>query len=203
MLLLDWAARGRIPARKVFLYVHWLRPTPRKLAFFRRMAKRQPELVVLGPTPSVVDVFAEAGFANRAVVPYPSAPLSPAPAPTEGKWMDVDLSMQTITAFEGTTPLKTVLVSTGLPNHPTPIGTFAVYLKVASQTMSGGVGAERYVLPGVPWIMYFVGGDAVHGTYWHKDFGRPKSHGCVNLPVDASKWLFDWAPIGTMVVTHK
>src|SRR5512144_1827806 len=83
MLFLDWAARGRIPARKVFLYVHWVRPTPRKLAFFRRMARRQPELVVLGPTPTVVDVFAEAGFANRAVVPYPSAPLSPAPEAAE------------------------------------------------------------------------------------------------------------------------
>jgi glycosyltransferase involved in cell wall biosynthesis len=80
MLLLDWAARGRIPARKVFLYVHWVRPTARKRAFFARLARRQPELVMLGPTPTVVDVFAEAGFAHRAVVPYPSAPLAPAPA---------------------------------------------------------------------------------------------------------------------------
>lgn len=74
MLLLDWAARGRIAPRKVFLYVHWFRPTPRKLAFLRRMARRQPELVVLGPTPTVVDVFAEAGFARHAVVPYPATP---------------------------------------------------------------------------------------------------------------------------------
>lgn len=80
MLLLDWAARGRIPPRKAFLYVHWVRPTRRKLAFFRRMAARQPELVILGPTPTVVDVFAEAGFAHRAVVPYPAAPLAPAAA---------------------------------------------------------------------------------------------------------------------------
>lgn len=72
MLLLDWAARGPIPARKVFLYVHWFRPTPRKLAFLRRMARRQPELVVLGATPSVVEIFAEAGFERREVVPYPA-----------------------------------------------------------------------------------------------------------------------------------
>ena len=71
MLLLDWAARERIPPRKAFLYVHWFRPTPRKLAFLRRMARRQPELVVLGATPTVVDVFAGAGFAHREVVPYP------------------------------------------------------------------------------------------------------------------------------------
>lgn len=83
MALLDWAARGRIPARKVFLYVHWVRPTARKLAFFRRMARRQPELVILGPTPSVVDVFADAGFAHRAVVPYPAAPLAAEPPAAE------------------------------------------------------------------------------------------------------------------------
>jgi glycosyltransferase involved in cell wall biosynthesis len=81
MLLLDWAAHGRIPPRKAFLYVHWVRPTRRKIAFFRRMAARQPELVILGPTRTVVDVFAEAGFAHRAVVPYPAAPLATAPSP--------------------------------------------------------------------------------------------------------------------------
>jgi glycosyltransferase involved in cell wall biosynthesis len=78
LLLLDWAARGRIPPRKAYVYVHWVRPTSRKLASFRRLARRQPELVVLGPTPTVVDVFAEAGFAHRAVVPYPTA-APPAP----------------------------------------------------------------------------------------------------------------------------
>jgi hypothetical protein len=73
LLLLDWAARGRIPPRKAYAYVHWVRPTPGKLASFRRLARRQPELVVLGPTPSVVEVFAGAGFARSAVVPYPAA----------------------------------------------------------------------------------------------------------------------------------
>jgi glycosyltransferase involved in cell wall biosynthesis len=72
MLLLDWAARGRIPARKAFLYVHWFRPSARKLASLRRLSRRQPELFVLGATPSVVDAFAAAGFANRALVPYPA-----------------------------------------------------------------------------------------------------------------------------------
>lgn len=77
LLLLDWAARGRIPARKAFLYVHWFRASARKLAFLRRMARRQPELVVLGATPSVVDAFAAAGFANVAVVPYPATSAAP------------------------------------------------------------------------------------------------------------------------------
>ncbi len=76
MLLLDWAARGEIPASKAFLYVHWLRPTPGKRAFLRRIACRQPELVVLAPTETVVTELAQAGFAKHAVVPYPAAPLA-------------------------------------------------------------------------------------------------------------------------------
>lgn len=80
LLLLDWAARGRIPPRKAFVYVHWLRRTPRKLAALRRLSRRQPEVVILGATPSVVEAFAEAGFAHRELVPYPvtSAPLAAA-----------------------------------------------------------------------------------------------------------------------------
>jgi glycosyltransferase involved in cell wall biosynthesis len=85
MMLLDWAARGRIPPRKAFVYVHWFRATPRKLAFLRRLARRQPELVVLGTTPTVVAAFADAGFARRAVVPYPAtAPSRATPAGAGG-----------------------------------------------------------------------------------------------------------------------
>jgi lipoprotein-anchoring transpeptidase ErfK/SrfK len=51
--------------------------------------------------------------------------------------------------------------------------------------------------------MYFYSGYALHGAYWHNNFGHPMSHGCVNLPVDVSKWMFEWAPIGTMVVSHE
>lgn len=77
MLLLDWAARGRIPESKAFLYVHWLRPTPRKRAFLRRMALRQPELVLLAPTKGVATELEQAGFAKHAVVPYPATSLPP------------------------------------------------------------------------------------------------------------------------------
>lgn len=80
LLLLDWAARGRIPPRKAFVYVHWFRATPRRLASLRRLARRQPEVVVLGTTPTVVEAFEEAGFARRAVVPYPATTPAPAQA---------------------------------------------------------------------------------------------------------------------------
>ncbi len=136
--------------------------------------------------------------------PQPAAAPSynPAPAPVDGKWIDVDISAQRITAYDGTTPLKSVLVSTGIARHPTPMGEFKVYLKVASQTMTGGVGVEHYVLPGVLWIMYFSGSNAIHGTYWHENFGHPMSHGCVNLMIADAKWFYDWAPVGTPVISH-
>jgi hypothetical protein len=76
-LLLDWAARGRIPPRKAFVYLHWFRSTPRKLAQLRRVARRQPEIVVIGSTPTVDEAFATAGFAHRTIVPYPATSAAP------------------------------------------------------------------------------------------------------------------------------
>lgn len=149
---------------------------------------------------------------GKTPLPAPQPPTAPAKnpppkpnlvsTPLDGKWIDIDIGSQTITAYQGSTPLKTVLVSTGLAWYPTPIGRYKVYMKIRSQTMSGGYGASAYRLPGVPWVMYFTGAYAIHGTYWHHNFGRPMSHGCVNLTIDDAKWFFDWAEIGTPVVTH-
>jgi len=82
------------------------------------------------------------------------------------------------------------------------VGHYKIYMKIPSQTMSGGVGAEAYYLPNVPWVMYFAGANAIHGTYWHHNFGHPMSHGCVNLTIDDAKWFYNWAEIGTPVITH-
>ncbi|MBI5300631.1 MAG: LysM peptidoglycan-binding domain-containing protein [Chloroflexi bacterium] len=154
---------------------------------------------------------------QRLVIPGIAQPTtaqptrSPAPLarsasnpPTHGKWIDVDISKQTVTAYEGTTPLKTVIVSTGLPKTPTVVGRFAIYVKLTSQTMTGGskFSGDYYYLPNVPWVMYFYQGYAIHGTYWHNNFGRPMSRGCVNLTIADAKWFFDWAPVGTPVITH-
>ena len=134
-------------------------------------------------------------------VPAPQLPRSTNP-PTDGKWIDVDIGDQKITAYQGSTALKSVLVSTGVSYHPTVVGTFRIYTKIGSQTMSGGYASEYYYLPGVPWVMYFFQGYAIHGTYWHHNFGHPMSHGCVNLTIEDAKWFFNWAEIGTIVITH-
>jgi len=125
------------------------------------------------------------------------------PGPDD-KWIDVNLSEQTITAYVGPTPVWSTLISSGLPRHPTVIGRFYVYLKLRAQRMTGGLREEGsyYDLPGVPNVMYFFQDYAIHGAYWHHNFGHPMSHGCVNIPLDDAQWFYEWAPIGTLVVTH-
>ncbi len=142
-------------------------------------------------------------------LPTWGAPISNPPASqpalgTAGKWIDVNIRTQTFTAYEGTRVVRSALVSTGVANHPTPTGKFAIYVKYKSQTMSGGSKAagDYYSLPNVPNAMYFYRDYALHGTYWHQNFGRPMSRGCVNLTLADAAWLFSWAPSGTPVITH-
>ncbi len=125
------------------------------------------------------------------------------PGPAD-KWIDVNLSLQTITAYEGPIAIRTTLISSGLPLHPTVVGRFHVYMKLYAQRMTGGSREEGnyYDLPGVPNVMYFFQDYAIHGAYWHHNFGRPMSHGCVNISLADAQWFFGWTPIGTLVVSH-
>ena len=114
------------------------------------------------------------------------------------KWIDIDLSSQRLRAYAGNTVLRTMVVSTGIARYPTPTGRFRIYSKYRSIAMSG----PGYYLPGVPHSMFFYRGYAIHGTYWHNNFGTPMSHGCINLTRADAAWLYGWAPIGTSVVIH-
>ncbi len=104
------------------------------------------------------------------------------------KWIDIDLSTQTLVAYEGQTEVFRATVSTGTAWTPTVTGRFRIFRKLLSQTMVG----PDYEQPDVPYVMYFHGGYSIHGAYWHNDFGRPRSHGCVNLRVEDARWLFEW-----------
>ncbi len=127
------------------------------------------------------------------------APAPPAPsAPTSGRWIDVNLSAQRVTAYQGNTAVRSTLASTGLWSTPTVTGQYHIYVKYASTLMSG----PGYYLPNVPYTMYFYRGYAIHGTYWHSNFGQPMSHGCVNLPTSEAQWFYNWASVGTLVNIH-
>lgn len=129
--------------------------------------------------------------------------------PGPGRWQTgpnevvVSLGAQRLWAYEGEEMVLTTLVSTGTAETPevaTPIGQFRILVKLLSETMEGVVNGEAYRVEDVPHVMYFTDeGHALHGTYWHNNFGTPMSHGCVNLPIDVAEWMFRWAPEGTGV----
>ena len=125
-------------------------------------------------------------------------PVHPSPASAEG-WIDVDLSTQTLVAYEGGRAVHSCRVSTGLASTPTPTGRFRIQTKSLAQTMSG----PGYYRSNVPHVMFFYRGYSLHGTYWHSNFGHPMSHGCINLPQSDAAWLYDWASIGILVVIHE
>lgn len=125
-------------------------------------------------------------------------PLAVSEEIAEERWIDVDLTQQLLTMYEGNTPVYTTLVSTGLPQTPTPEGQFRIWVKFRYDDMEG----PGYYLADVPYVMYFYEGYGLHGAFWHANFGHPMSHGCVNLPITEAEWLFNWANVGTLVNVH-
>lgn len=124
----------------------------------------------------------------------------PSFATGDRKWVDVSIKEQSLVAYVGRKPVYATLVSTGRSGMADPEktdatvrGSFMIYQKEVSATMDGEEDrADSFNLHDVPFVQYFHKGYALHGTYWHDDFGKPRSHGCVNLaPVDAA-WLFEW-----------
>ena len=131
---------------------------------------------------------------TTAFIPQSLDNLTPIKMPqTKDKWIRVDLSEQMVIAYQGKKPIRAFIISSGLPGTPTVTGEFRIRTKVTSQTMFGGSGSMYYNLPGVKWVQYFYEDYGFHGTYWHNNFGRPMSHGCINMTDADAKWLFDWA----------
>lgn len=124
-------------------------------------------------------------------------------SPKTDKRIVVDISSETLYAYDGESLFMKELISTGLEFTPTPNGSFTVFRKTPSRYMQGpieGVSDQYYDLPGVPWNLYFTtGGAVIHGAYWHNHFGEPWSHGCVNLSPENAQKLYNWADIRTSV----
>lgn len=135
------------------------------------------------------------------------------------KWIEIEISTQQLWAYQGDTLISSTLVSTGISPNDTEQGLFHIRLKYPEQDMQGftddsgevlGTGADApagtipYAVEDVPDVMYFnLDAEALHGAYWHNNFGTPMSHGCVNLPLDFAAFLYGWAPLGTMVWVHE
>lgn len=146
-----------------------------------------------------------------------SQDLKVAPAPSElpwfakdgVRWIDIGILSQTLVLYEGRTPVYATLISSGRDGLgdpqktlSTPTGTFRIYQKHVTTTMDSDAADNEFELRDVPWVMYFKGGYALHAAYWHDDFGRLRSHGCINLsPIDA-RYVFNWTTPDTPVSWH-
>lgn len=130
------------------------------------------------------------------LVPYEELTLLSPEVPGEEKLIVIELETQMVTAFEGERLVFSQRCSSGAQGTETPRGEFRTYHKgpAVHMTNQGDALENIYNLPGVPWCSFFTGaGHALHGVYWHNDYGRPRSHGCVNLPSDAAKFLYRWS----------
>jgi len=114
-----------------------------------------------------------------------------------GTWIEVDVDHQLLVAYRGDRPVYATLVSTGRrgPHHETPRGLHRIWVKLAYSDMDN---LERddlernYAIEGVPWVQYFEGSNGLHAAFWHDDFGRRKSHGCVNLSPRDARALYEF-----------
>ncbi len=142
------------------------------------------------------------------------------------KLIEVNTTTETENVYQGSTLVMTSLVSTGLAPNLTAPGTFHVRYKLPKTDMAGTISSDGkvdalgqeasdkakagdlpgqigWVVPDVPDVMYFNSeAEALHGAYWHNNFGNPMSHGCVNQPLDVAHFMFGWAPLGTEVWIH-
>lgn len=147
----------------------------------------------------------------RMITPEEVAPISP-DVPMHEKRLEVSRAHQELRAYERDKLVMRTRISSGIPDtRPrdngippiTPSGNFFVDKKMPLRHMGNGnltSDLEAYELPGVPWVSFFTStGVAFHGTYWHSDFGRPRSNGCINMQTDEARWLFRWS---SPVVPH-
>ncbi|MBD2386879.1 L,D-transpeptidase [Cylindrospermum sp. FACHB-282] len=139
-----------------------------------------------------------AATANAASVNNNSKTVSKTRQSGLSRRIEIDLSEQRVRAWEGKKLVYSFRTSTGKSSTPTPVGKYRINSKYRTNRMRG----RGYDIPDVPYAMYFYKGYAIHGAYWHKRFGTPVSHGCVNLPVQQARKLYNWTQMGTLVVVR-
>ncbi len=131
---------------------------------------------------------------ERSAVRIAQVVSRPERIPAESKWIHVHLPEQTLVAYEGDEPVLATLVSSGQEGFETPTGVYQIQHKYVSVTMNGPDPDEGfYEVEEVPWTMYYFESFALHGAYWHSDFGKVRSHGCTNIPPTDARWLYYWS----------
>ena len=147
------------------------------------------------------DIFWLDGAAGKILTEDDVAPISPNIDPAEKKIV-TNLTYQTLSCFEGNNEVFFCRISSGAifdfqgtptEAYATPVGDLNTHWKIISLNMSGGGSAAGYSTPAVPWDTVISGeGIAIHGAFWHNDFGERRSHGCINVKPEDAKWIFRW-----------
>ncbi|WP_414551732.1 L,D-transpeptidase [Anabaena sp. CCY 0017] len=141
------------------------------------------------------------GDSNSAIVNAapPNNSFTIAQRNSKPRRIEISLSEQRLRAWEGKKLIYSYRVSTGKRSTPTPTGSYRINSKHRVNRMRG----RGYDIPDVPYAMYYHRGYAIHGAYWHNNFGTPMSRGCTNLPVSQARKLYNWASVGTLVVVRR
>lgn len=157
----------------------------------------------LGDTGTLASDFAEKLESGEAVQPLEVTEV-PFASTTLMREIDINLATQTVSAIENGTVVNSWSVSSGAGEFATHTGSFQIGWKTSSQNMGNRdlTQPPNYFQPDVPWVMYFNGDEALHGVYWHSNWGTPMSHGCVGMPIPAAEWLYNWSPEGVNVYVH-
>jgi lipoprotein-anchoring transpeptidase ErfK/SrfK len=206
--------------------------TPIRIAAWVAGSMEYPDVITWGQVAPADGGGYLFGGTLAGVLPAAVPPLPPDLQGRTDTWLDVNLTLNVLTAYQDGQPVKVVLVSPGRPGHLTDLGRFAITSKLPAQDMVG----PDYDVPGVPWVQYFSGAEALHGRYWTLPevvestsadvapdgsvlraevasaigsgpnvgvaFGVPSSHGCLGMQVDDAAWLYSLTDIGTLVAVH-
>lgn len=158
----------------------------------------------LGDVSGVASDFAKQLGQGNAAYQLP-VQVTPATMATSARMVEVNLSEQMLYMKENGAVIDSWPISSGIAESPTTVGHFTVQSHYDVQTMTSSSATDdywNYEVPNVQWIMYYYGGEALHGVYWHNDFGNPRSHGCVGMPNYRAKQIYDWLPNGGDVWIH-
>ena len=139
----------------------------------------------------------EGGWMRRAALARPRLVPPPEDVGATERWIDVDIERQTLVAYEGRTPVFATLVSTGRDTKEsrTPLGVFRIWVKLDYSDMDDLERTDvekNYAIQDVPWVQFFKGSYGFHAAFWHDDFGRRRSHGCINLSPADARYLFSF-----------
>lgn len=218
---------GLLALTTVFALFAWLRPpsVDDGLRLMGAAAVQELDAFLATDTPTPTVTFPSSPTPTATLTPTntptptPTATPSPTLTPTTGtnpgaiekymvelpsdleadeRWIDINLTDQTLAAYEGADLVDSFVVSTGRGGSPTVTGEFRIWVKVRIQDMSG----PGYYIQDVPWVMYFYKSYGIHGTWWHNNFGTPMSAGCVNMTIPDAEWMYGWASVGTIVKVH-